>query len=114
MRFDIITIFPEIFQGALGSGILRRAAQAGLVDIKVVNLRDFAADRAKATVASRHFVFRLLGQDCRLPMKSYHLNFPMAMGQLSCRIKIRENRVIVFLNHSAPKPIMMVLNLTRK
>jgi tRNA (guanine37-N1)-methyltransferase len=48
MRFDIITIFPEIFQGALGSGILRRAGQAGLVDIRVVNLRDFATDKHRS------------------------------------------------------------------
>ncbi|MBP1600681.1 MAG: tRNA ((37)-N(1))-methyltransferase [Acidobacteria bacterium] len=48
MRFDIITIFPEIFQGALGSGILRRAALAGLVEIRVVNLRDFAADKHRS------------------------------------------------------------------
>lgn len=48
MRFDIITIFPEIFQGALGSGILRRAALAGLVEIRVVNLRDFATDKHRS------------------------------------------------------------------
>ncbi len=48
MRFDIITIFPEIFQGALDSGILRRATQAGLAEIRVVNLRDFATDRHRS------------------------------------------------------------------
>jgi tRNA (guanine37-N1)-methyltransferase len=48
MRFDIITIFPEIFQGALDSGILRRALQAGLAEIRVVNLRDFATDRHRS------------------------------------------------------------------
>ena len=48
MRFDIITIFPEIFQGALESGILRRAGQAGVVEVRVVNLRDFATDRHRS------------------------------------------------------------------
>jgi tRNA (guanine37-N1)-methyltransferase len=48
MRFDIITIFPEIFQGALESGILRRAGQAGLVEVRVVNLRDFATDKHRS------------------------------------------------------------------
>ncbi len=48
MRFDIITIFPEMLQGALESGILRRAAQAGLAEIRVVNLRDFATDRHRS------------------------------------------------------------------
>ena len=44
MRFDIITIFPELFTGVLECGILRRARQSGLVDIRIVNLRDFAKD----------------------------------------------------------------------
>jgi tRNA (guanine37-N1)-methyltransferase len=48
MRFDIITIFPEIFHGALESGILRRAGQVGLVGIRVVNLRDFATDKHRS------------------------------------------------------------------
>ncbi len=47
MRFDIITIFPEIFAGVLDCGIVRRARQSGIVDIRVVNLRDFATDRHK-------------------------------------------------------------------
>jgi tRNA (guanine37-N1)-methyltransferase len=45
MRFDIITIFPELFSGVLGCGILRRAQEAGLVEFQVVNLRDFATDK---------------------------------------------------------------------
>ena len=48
MRFDIITVFPEIFGGALESGIIRRARQSGLADIRIVNLRDFATDRHKS------------------------------------------------------------------
>ena len=48
MRFDIITIFPEILHGALESGILRRAWQAGLVDVRVINLRDFATDKHRS------------------------------------------------------------------
>ncbi len=41
MRFDIITIFPELFTGVLECGILRRARQSGLVDIRIVNLAGF-------------------------------------------------------------------------
>lgn len=48
MRFDIITIFPELFTGVLECGILRRARQSGLVDIRIVNLRDFARDRHRS------------------------------------------------------------------
>ncbi len=48
MKFDIITIFPEIFAGALETGIIRRARQTGLAEIRVINLRDFAIDRHKS------------------------------------------------------------------
>ncbi len=48
MRFDIITIFPELFAGVLECGILRRARDAGLVDVRIVNLRDFALDKHKS------------------------------------------------------------------
>jgi tRNA (guanine37-N1)-methyltransferase len=44
MRFDIITIFPELFTSVLDCGIIRRAIQSGLVDIQIVNLRDFTKD----------------------------------------------------------------------
>lgn len=48
MRFDIISIFPELFAGVLECGIIHRAAQSGLVDIRIVNLRDFAKDRHRS------------------------------------------------------------------
>ncbi len=48
MRFDIITIFPELFTGAIECGIIRRAVKSGLVDIRIVNLRDFTKDRHRS------------------------------------------------------------------
>ena len=48
MRFDIISVFPELFEGVLDCGIIRRARQAGLADIRIVNLRDFAKDRHRS------------------------------------------------------------------
>jgi len=48
MRFDIITIFPELFAGVLECGILRRAREAGLVEVRIVNLRDFTKDKHKS------------------------------------------------------------------
>ena len=45
MRFDIITIFPEIFRGVFEFGIIRRAVEAGLIEIKIHDLRDYTHDR---------------------------------------------------------------------
>lgn len=42
MRFDVITLFPELFAPFLTSGINRRAFETGAVDLKLWQLRDFA------------------------------------------------------------------------
>lgn len=42
MRFDVITLFPELLVPFLTSGVTRRAFEAGLVDVKFWNPRDFA------------------------------------------------------------------------
>ena len=44
MRFDVLTLFPEMFESPLGSSILNRAQEASLVEIALTNIRDFAAD----------------------------------------------------------------------
>src|SRR5260370_10917863 len=45
MRFDLITIFPEFFAGPLEHGIVRRAREAGIVEVHVQDLREFTKDR---------------------------------------------------------------------
>jgi len=54
MRFDIVTIFPEFFSGPLDYGIVRRARQSGLIDVRVHDLREFTHDRHR-TVDDRPF-----------------------------------------------------------
>ena len=45
LTVNIVTLFPEMFSGALGASILGRAAGAGLVTFRVVQLRDYTHDR---------------------------------------------------------------------
>jgi len=54
MRFDIVTIFPEFFNGPLDYGIVRRAREAKLVETHVHDLREFTHDRHR-TVDDRPF-----------------------------------------------------------
>jgi tRNA (guanine37-N1)-methyltransferase len=54
MIFDIITIFPKIFDSYFRESILARAAKRGLIKIKIHNLRDWADDRHK-TVDDRPY-----------------------------------------------------------
>jgi tRNA (guanine37-N1)-methyltransferase len=45
MRIDVLTLFPEMFAGSLDASIIGRARERGLVEIRVVNIRDFSAER---------------------------------------------------------------------
>lgn len=45
LRFDIITIFPEFFREAIDCGIVRRARNAGLVEIVAHDLRQWTTDK---------------------------------------------------------------------
>ncbi|HEU0013382.1 MAG TPA: tRNA (guanosine(37)-N1)-methyltransferase TrmD [Longimicrobium sp.] len=45
MRINVVTLFPDFFRGPLGLSIPARAAAAGLVSYRLVNLRDFTHDR---------------------------------------------------------------------
>ena len=49
MKFDILTIFPEIFDAVLGSSIIGRAQDNGILSIKAWNIRDYTLDKHKKT-----------------------------------------------------------------
>src|SRR5690606_40660883 len=45
MRFDVLTIFPGMFAGPLDESILKRAREAGLIDVQLHDLRQWATDK---------------------------------------------------------------------
>ena len=45
MKFEIVTIFPDFFSGPLDYGIVRRAREAGFIEILTHDLRAFTTDR---------------------------------------------------------------------
>ena len=45
MRFDILTLLPEMFQGPLSSGLFQRAVSRGLVTVNLYNIRDYTHNR---------------------------------------------------------------------
>jgi len=49
MIIDILTIFPNLLVSPLEEGMIRKARQDGLVSIRAVNIRDFAADKHQVT-----------------------------------------------------------------
>ena len=45
MRIDILTLFPEMFEGPFGCGIFKRAVDMGIVNVNIHNIRDFSHDK---------------------------------------------------------------------
>lgn len=54
MIFHLVTIFPDFFRGPFAHGVLGKAAEAGTIEVRIHNLRDFTADKHK-TVDDRPF-----------------------------------------------------------
>jgi tRNA (guanine37-N1)-methyltransferase len=54
MIFHVLTIFPEFFRGPFEHGVVARACEAGAVEVRIHNLRDWTSDRHK-TVDDRPF-----------------------------------------------------------
>ncbi len=54
MKIDIVTLFPEMFDGPFKESIIKRAGEKGKINIKIHNLRDYASDKHK-TVDDRPF-----------------------------------------------------------
>ena len=49
MKINILTVFPEMFESIVGTSILKRAIDSGLVEINLINIRDFTLDKHKKT-----------------------------------------------------------------
>ena len=54
MKFHIVTIFPDFFDGPFRHGVVSRAAESGIVSIQIYDLRDWTTDRHR-TVDDRPF-----------------------------------------------------------
>jgi tRNA (guanine37-N1)-methyltransferase len=48
MRIDVLTLFPEVCEAFFASSIIKRARQAGLVEVVCTDIRDFATDRHRS------------------------------------------------------------------
>ena len=46
MKFDVLTLFPQMFQ-SLNESIIGRAREKSLIEINLINIRDFSKDKHK-------------------------------------------------------------------
>ena len=49
MRFDVMTLFPEMVEGVLGESIIGRARRSGHIEVVTHNIRDFSTDKHRKT-----------------------------------------------------------------
>ncbi len=49
IRFDIMTLFPEMVERVLGESIIGRAEKAGIIEVKAHNIRDYSKDKHRKT-----------------------------------------------------------------
>lgn len=88
MKFNILTIFPKIFDSYLNESLMKRAQKAKLISVKVVNIRDFTKDKHKK-VDDRPF-----GGGPGMVMSVQPIYD--AVNQIKRKIGKKKNRVILF------------------
>lgn len=49
IKFDVLTIFPDMFEAVLGDSITGRAREKGLIEMNFINIRDFSKDKHRKT-----------------------------------------------------------------
>jgi len=89
LRFDIITIFPKIFDSFLSESLIARAQKKKLIKIKVHNLRDWTKDKHK-TVDDRPF-----GGGLGMVMKVEPI-FRAVMDLKKSKVKSQKSKVVLF------------------
>lgn len=90
MQFDVITIFPGIFDSYLNESIISRAIQKGLLKINIHNLRDWAPDKHK-TVDDRPY-----GGGIGMVMKIEPIYKAVEAIKRTKRLSSKKRKVILF------------------
>ena len=57
MRFDIMTLFPELVDYVLSESIIGRAQEAGYTVVKTHNIRDYSEDKHRRVETPKKFCF---------------------------------------------------------
>ncbi len=97
MRIDVITLFPELVTGVIQHGVVSRAADKGLVELKLWNPRDFTQDRHR-TVDDRPY-----GGGPGMLMKVEPL--------LACIQAVKQENPLARLIYLSPQGVLLKQNL---
>jgi len=96
MVFDILTLFPAMFEGAFTDSIIKRAVDRGLVSIGIHNIRDYSDDLRHQTVDDYPY-----GGDAGMLMKAE----PLAAAIRAARIRLEGKNPLVVYMTPAGRPL---------
>lgn len=105
MLFDILTLFPAMFDGAFSDSIIKRAIEKQLISIALHNIRDFSDDDRHRTVDDYPY-----GGDAGMLMKPQ----PVARAIAEARTRLQQHKPLVvyltpqgeMLNHSVVESLL--------
>lgn len=90
MFFDILTLFPSMFQGAFSDSIIKRAIEKGLISIDFHNIRDYSEDVKHKTVDDYPY-----GGDAGMLMKPE----PLVRAICDAKERLKEHKpVVIYLS----------------
>ena len=90
MNFDVLTLFPEMFN-ALNSSIIGRAKEKNLININLINIRDFSKDKHKKVDDTPY------GGGAGMVMK------PDCVYDAFCSIKNKDNAKVIYMSPQGKK-----------
>jgi len=90
LKFDVVTIFPKIFDGFLEESFIKKAKEKRLIKIRIWDLRDFALDKRK-TVDDRPF-----GGGLGMVLKIEPIYRAVKKIEKTTKVKKRERKIILF------------------
>ena len=111
MRFDVFTLFPAIFDSPLKESILKRAIDAGLLEVYLHNIRDYTTDKHHITddypygggggmvmkpepvFTAVEFVLGIRDQGSEIGIRNQHPARSIQQSRLSCSLR-RAGRLI--------------------
>ena len=82
MKIHVLTLFPEMFPPVTESSILGRAGEKGILDIDLINIRDYTLDKHKRTDDTPY------GGGPGMVMRAQPIFDALQIGRASCRERV--------------------------
>lgn len=77
IRFDVLTLFPDMFEGVLGDSIIGRARENGLIEMNFIDIRDFTENKHRKV---DHYPYSGGGGMLMMPQPVYDAYMSIADG----------------------------------